>query len=75
MIDGLCRCGRHPIECGCDPDSAMLIGPKSDWSDRISAIGRRLRAGENVVSLDAYRRRREWNRHVRETWGGDDHAA
>ncbi len=70
MIDGLCRCGRHPIECGCEPDPAML-----EWSARVDAIGRRLRAGENVVSLAAHRRRREWNRVVRETWGGDDHAA
>ena len=71
MVGGLCpRCGRHPIGCDCVPDPAML-----DWQARVDAIGRRFRAGENVVSLDAHRRRRDWNRHARETWRGDDGAA
>lgn len=68
--DHCLRCGRPPIECGCDPDPALL-----NWQARVDAIGRRLRDGENVVSLDAHRRRRDWNRHVRDTWGGDDNAA
>lgn len=70
MTIELCRCGRHPIECGCDPDPAML-----DWPERVRAIGRRAYPLKNVVSLDAYRYRRDWNRQVRENWSGDDNAA
>ena len=64
MIDDLCRCGRHRLDCACKPDPASL-----EWSTE-----RAYSHGKNVVSLSAHRRRRDWNRHIRKTWGGDDHA-
>ena len=62
--DHCARCGRHRLDCACKPD------PSPEWSTE-----RAYSHGENVISLRDHRHRRDWNKHVRETWGGDDHAA
>ena len=63
MTDNLCRCGPGPAGCECRPAMAH-------WT-----IEQAYRHGRNVVALEPYRYRREWNRVVRQTRGGDDHAA